>query len=53
VKLPQGVSAGGKNPKGCGQIVKKGPGGDRDPVENGGFDGTLRDNEVDEQIQDE
>jgi hypothetical protein len=53
VKLPQGVSAGGKNPKGCGQIVKKGPGGDRDPVENGGFDGAFRDDEVDEKIQDE
>ena len=53
MKLPQGMSAGGKNPKRSGQIVEKGPGGDRDPVEDGGFNGALRDDEVDEQIQDE
>ena len=48
MKLPQGMSAGGKNPKGSGQIVQEGPGGDRDSIEDGGFDGTFRDDEVDE-----
>ena len=53
MKLSEGVSAGGKNPKGSGQIVQEGPGGDRDSIQDGGFDGTFRDDEVDEQIQDE
>ena len=53
MQLPKGVSAGGKNPEGGGQVVEKGPGGDRDAVENSGFDGTFRDDEVDEQIQNE
>ena len=53
MKLSEGVSVGGKNPKGSGQIVQEGPGGDRDSIEDGGFDGTLRDNQVNKQIQDE
>ena len=53
VELPQGVSTGGKNPEGGGQIIEKGSSGDGNPVENGGFDGAFRHDEVDEQIQDE
>jgi len=41
------MSAGGKNPKGSGQIIQEGPGGDSDSIEDGGFDRSLRDEEVD------
>ena len=53
MKLSEGVSVGGKNPKGSGQIVQESPGGDRDSIEDGRFNGTFRDNQVNQQIQDE
>ena len=45
------MAVGGEDPEGGGQVVEEGAGGDGHTVENGGFDGSLSDNQVHEEIQ--